>query len=176
MVEPPRVVTHMPAFMQEETDIQATAWRCEWGSNLTCVEEPQWPEDMGSMPELLLNDSILQAALTFPVGTGLGWDGIHPSVLLRVSPFLLRWIALVMWRCEETGMWHRQVNGVIIVLLPKGDGTYRPIGLLPWMPRVLMKTRRIYATAWERANDKSWIYAGVGNGGRHCGVEASGES
>ena len=93
------------------------------GSNLTCVEEPKWPEDIGGMPELLLNDSIVQAALPFPVGTGLGWDGIHPRILLRVSPFLLRWIARVLAYCEETGRWHRQVYEVIIVLLSKGDGT-----------------------------------------------------
>ena len=53
---------------------------------------------------------------------------------------------------------------VVIVLLPKGDGTYRPIGLLPWMPRLWMRARRIYATTWERINDRSWIYAGVGKG------------
>ena len=164
VVKPPDVMTCRPATMQEETDSQATAWRCEWGSNLTCIEEPQWPEDIGCMPEVLLNDSIVQAALTFPKGTGLGWDGVHPRVLTRVSPFLLRWIARVMAHCEKTGRWHKQVNVVIIVLLPKGDGTYRPIGLLPWLPRLWMRARRIFATAWERANDKSWIYAGVGKG------------
>lgn len=53
---------------------------------------------------------------------------------------------------------------MIIVLIPKGHGTYRPIGLMPWLPRVWMRARRINATAWERINDRSWIYAGVGKG------------
>ena len=59
VVKPPDVVVHRPASMQDETDIQAAAWHSEWGSNLTCVEEPQWPEDIGCLPEMLLNDSIL---------------------------------------------------------------------------------------------------------------------
>ena len=57
-----------------------------------------------------------------------------------------------------------QVGTVIIVLIPKGDGTFRPIGLLPWMPRLWMRSRRIYATNWEKANSRDWIYAGVGKG------------
>ena len=46
----------------------------------------------------------------------------------------------------------------------EGDGTYRPVGLIPWMPKTWMRARKIYATAWERITDASWIYAGVGKG------------
>ena len=116
------------------------------------------------LPPKLLNDSLMQAALTFPAHLGLGWDGIHPRMLARVSPFLLNWIACTLLHCELVGGWSEQDGVVVIVLIPKGDGTYRPIGLLPWRPKCWMRVRRIYATAWERVNDKSWIYAGVGKG------------
>ena len=73
------------------------------GSNLTCVAEPEWPADMGEMPPRLLEDALIQAGLTFPRGLGLGWDGIHPRMLSRVSDFLLRWIACVLVQREKSG-------------------------------------------------------------------------
>jgi hypothetical protein len=69
-----------------------------------------------------------------------------------------------MQEAERAGGWHKQVGAVVIVLIPKGDGTYRPIGLLPWMPRLWMRGRRTCATNWEKANSRDWIYAGVGKG------------
>ena len=116
--------------------MQGTNWKCECGSELTYVTEPMWPADMGEMPLKLVEDSIVQAGRTVPRGIGLGWDGIHPSVLAGVSDFLLRWIACILVQAEKSGKWHQSVNLVVIVLLPKGDGAYRPIGLLPWLPRL----------------------------------------
>lgn len=84
-------------------------WHCEWGSNLTCVQEPQWPSDIGELPARLLEDSVVQAALIFPNGTGLGWDSIHPKTLTRVSRPVLRWVACIMREAEkrrEVALWH----------------------------------------------------------------------
>ena len=53
---------------------------------------------------------------------------------------------------------------VVIVLLPKPDGGYRPIGLLPLLPRVWMRARRAEALEWERCNDRPDLYAGEGKG------------
>ena len=160
----PAAMEQQPANIQEETDQQAENWHSEWGSNLTCVQEPQWPADLGELPPRLLEDSLVQAALTFPVGTGLGWDGIHPRLLSRLWRPALRWVACILMEAERSGKWQQGIGIVIIVLIPKGDGTYRPIGLMPWLPRVWMQTRRINATVWERINSRSWIYAGVGKG------------
>ena len=91
--------------MQEEIDVQAESWSCVWGSNKTCTADPQWPADMGEIPPLLLEDSLVQAGLSFARGLGLGWDGIHPRMLARISPFLLRWIACVMLISERSGSW-----------------------------------------------------------------------
>ena len=69
-----------------------------------------------------------------------------------------------MQEAEIAGAWHLRVGAIVIVLIPKGDGTYRPIGLLPWMPRLWMRARRINATNWEKINSRDCIYAGVGKG------------
>ena len=88
----PAAMEHQPANIQEEMEQQSPNWHCEWGSALTCVEEPSWPANLGELPPppRLLEDAEVQAALTFPNGTGLGWDGTHPKNLTRVSRFLLR--------------------------------------------------------------------------------------
>ena len=85
-------------------------------------------------------------------------------MLSRLSGFTLKWIVSILVHSEKSGKWDTAVGITIIVLLAKGDGTYRPIGLLPLLPKVWMRTRKIYATAWERANDQDWVYAGVGKG------------
>ena len=160
----PAVFEKQPASIQEETDLQAEAWHSEWGSELARVQEPTWPSDIGLFPPRLVEDAILEAAMTFPIGTGLGWDGLHPRCLARVSRSTVRWIACVMQEAENSGVWRKGTGPVIIVLIPKGDGAYRPIGLIPLMPRLWMRTRRIHATNWERINSRDWIYAGVGKG------------
>ena len=48
------------------------------------------------VPPRLLEDSIVEAAMTFPTGTGLGWDGLHPKRVARLSRLAVRWIACVM--------------------------------------------------------------------------------
>lgn len=160
----PAAFEQQPADIQQETDLQAEAWRKERGSGLANVPQPEWPQDIGECPPRLLEDSIVEAAMSFPTETGLGWDGLHPKCLARLSRPAVRWIACVMLEAERTGKWHRCIGPVIIVLIPKGDGAYRPTGLIPWMPRLWMRAKRINATAWDRINGRDWIYAGVGKG------------
>ena len=81
-------------------------------------------------------EAICQAALTFPVGTGLGWDGIHPRAICRLSNPTLEWLAEVLHHCETTGEWPEAIDVVIIALLPKSDGGLRPIGLMPLLVRL----------------------------------------
>ncbi len=52
----------------------------------------------------------------------------------------------------------------IIVLLPKADGGYRPIGLLPWPVRLWMRCRRDTIQNWEATMTRPYVYAGKGKG------------
>ena len=70
----------------------------------------------------------------------------------------------LLLKCERMGLWPQQVGVVVIVLLPKGDGTFRPIGLLPHLPRVWMRARRDEAKQWEIKFDRPFLYAGSGRG------------
>ena len=70
----------------------------------------------------------------------------------------------VMLLCEAEGDWPRAIALVIIALLPKTDGGFRPIGLIPCMPRVWSRVRRRYAKRWEEKNSRCYLYAGKGKG------------
>lgn len=98
------------------------------------------PEATEGLPAMSL-ERFKRTLFSFAAGTWLGWDGVHPRALLRLpDPTLRRWMALML-KCERHGLWPVNVGMVVIVFLPKGDGTFRPIGLLPHLLRVWMRAR-----------------------------------
>ena len=76
--------------------------------------------------ELITPQQVLDAYKSFPAGTGLGWDGIHPRAILRMSPETVQAIADLLHACEATGRWPVAVELVVIVMLPKPDGAFDP--------------------------------------------------
>ena len=96
----------------------------EWGSKIQRPEEITWPKDMRAAPIRLLVAALITAAMTFPIGTGLGWDGIHPRAICRLSDATLELLAKVIYQCETTGEWPAAVDIVIVAPLPKSDGGY----------------------------------------------------
>ena len=152
-----------PMGSQAEADEQRMAWGQQWATG-TQVPQPQWPEVAArSIPDLTVN-MFRDACRSFPSGTGLGWDNLHPRALIRVSHRLLLQLVLCMLEAERTGQWPDLVGWVIVVLLPKPDGGRRPIGLLPLLARIWYRTRRSLAAAWEAANARDYLYGGVGKG------------
>ena len=115
------------------------------------------------MSELFIEE-LVDASLTFPNKTGLGWDRWHPKVLSRLSKPVLRLLVDILRQCEKEGVWPEDIDLVLIALLPKGDGDYRPIGLIPTLPRVWMRARRAMAKKWESENSRWYMYAGKGMG------------
>ena len=49
-----------------------------------------------------------------------------------------------------------------MVLVPKAEGGFRPIGLIPFIPRVWMRCRRDVAKQWELDTERRFLYAGAG--------------
>ena len=145
----------------------ANAERANWGIQWAVGSEHDlldWPDDdLDPLPPMSLKQ-FKEALFTFPAGTGLGWDGIHPRALLRLpDDVLLEWMAFFL-KCERTGKWPNNVGFVVVVLLPKTEGGFRPIGLIPFAPRVWMRMRRHAAKDWENSTDRPYLYAGSGRG------------
>lgn len=83
---------------------------------------------------------------------------------MRLPDAVLQAVIQLLRRCETEGRWPMMVRLVIIVLLPKPDGGFRPIGLLPLLPRIWMRARRDVAQVWERRNARGYLYAGAAKG------------
>ena len=155
--------TRIPLGLQATAESEVGRWSTHWGSGLG-LPPCQWPVDLGELPPRLTLLCIQKALLSFAAGTGLGWDAIHPRALLRLPDATLLALARLLFLAEAHGRWPEAVLLVLIVLIPKSDGGRRPIGLFPWLPRIWMRARRCLAHAWEAANPRPFLYAGVGAG------------
>ena len=42
--------------------------------------DPSWPDDIGVIPPMIMVQALIDAAMTFPKETGLGWDSFTPEL------------------------------------------------------------------------------------------------
>ena len=96
-----------PADVQAEVNDQAMTWKTVWGGDLADKSDPAWPEDIGVIPPMVLVQALIDAAMSFPKETGLGWDRLHPRALCRLSHGTLVWVCVVLHNAEK----ERQVAG-----------------------------------------------------------------
>ena len=61
----------------------------------------------------------------------------------------------------------------MIVLLPKGEGGYRPIGLFPTLIRIWFRVRLIIVNVWEKQNGMPSAYGGPGMGAQKAAFQTS---
>ena len=72
--------TEQPLHCQGAVEAEADKWAKEW--MVECPEPiPIWPAALGEPLPVLSDDAALRACGEFPVGTGLGWDQLHPRAL-----------------------------------------------------------------------------------------------
>ncbi len=121
---------------------------CWWG---TSTRSSSGPRSTSPPPEALMRWAISKACRSFACGTGLGWGALHSRALLLCSdPFMDKILKLLML-CEATCGWPEAVTLIVVVLLPKPHGGFRPIGLLPVLPNASEEGCGHYVGASERA-------------------------
>ena len=152
----------MPANMQQEVDMETDSWASQWGAAEE-VEPLTWPHEAADLPPITVQE-LKEAAAQFKDGVGLGWDRLHPRALLRLPDRLWQELCEILRAAEAIGDWSKAVGVVLIALLPKTDGGWRPIGLLPTLVRVWAKARLKYAEEWEAKNDRTYLYGGINKG------------
>ena len=155
------------AVVEQEAEVWAELW----------MEGSQYVEPAFQMEEAALADllpaALVTAASTFPLGTGLGCDNIAPRAFARLSAGALLALSALFLAFERQGAWCTAVNLVLIVLLPKPDGGFRPIGLFPTVIRLWMRARISLARAWESAHRLPCIFGGVGSSARAAAWQAA---
>jgi hypothetical protein len=115
---------------------QADNWGNLWserGEYIAFVRDDDCPP-----PLPLLASELDVAASSFAAATGLGTDNIAPRAVARLSASLQCELCELLLAAESIGKWPAIWHLVLIVLIPKSDGTRRPIGLFPAMVRICM--------------------------------------
>ncbi len=153
-----------PLNVQDVVEDQARVWAEFWaaGENLP---EPAWPQNVDDLALPRPTVGQLRSVLkSFASGTALGWEALHPRTLLGLSDQRLEELIDLLVSAERNGAWPEGTGTVLIVLLPKPDGGWRPIGLFPTIIRVWMKLRRQLAQGWEEQHSRDFLFAGRGRG------------
>ena len=103
-------------------------------------------------------------AQRFSGRTAVSVDGFAMRHFALLSDPALEVLAVLLEAVEKAGHLPRQVELVMIALLPKASGGWRPIGLFPGIYRLWGRCRRPWAVAWERAHDRHYYAAGQHTG------------
>ena len=81
---------------------------------------------------------------------------------------MLEELAALFMLAEDTGDWSTALPLVLIVLLPKDGGGFRPIGLFPTLIRVWMRARSMVARDWEELTASPDLYGAKGMGAQRA--------
>ena len=125
----------LPLSSQAEVDAEAVKWGAEWSADVLPAVLP-WPDLSAQAPLPAISvDIACSAACTFPPGTGLGWDKLHPRAISRCHDEAILALIRILVLAELLGQWPGTIGIILICLIPKPDGGRRPIGLLPSVVR-----------------------------------------
>jgi hypothetical protein len=100
-----------PMGSQATAEQQADHWAAIWAEG-KMVPRPAWPSDMGPPLRRPTVEELRSAARTFPWGTGLAWDQLHPRLLDRLSDTRLEELITLLVKAEDTGEWPEAVGVV----------------------------------------------------------------
>ena len=118
-----------PAGLLERADLLLEFWQDIWAHGTSQVPQGFWAQYPRAQLPVPTVAQVRAAAKTFPRATGRGAERMHPrhfSLLLDAA--LSSWNALMI-QSEELGLVPKQLALLVLVFLPKPDGSHRPIGL-----------------------------------------------
>ena len=156
-----------PASDQAQVEATAQGWAKLWNSDSVYLQ-PDLAEADNEVLQPLTGADIKLAASSFPSATGVGADAISPRAIARLPDQLLDELASLFMMAEDTGDWSAAISLVLIVLLPKDGGGFRPIGLFPTLIRVWMRARSTVARDYEELTASPELYGAKGMGAQRA--------
>ena len=153
----------VPLSTQQAVQAEADRWGREWAAGSPLPSLP-WPEAPALHAELrpLTVPTLRAAARTFRSEVGLGWDQLHPMAVLRCPDGALAAMGRLLGLAERCGLWPSSLQAVLICLLPKPQGGWRPIGLLPSIVRWWMRARLDEVRQWQSRHERPYFFASNG--------------
>ncbi len=126
-------------------------------------EVPKLADPYASLPRLGAWE-IRRKARCFTERTAVAVDGfaIRHSTMMSDPAFVA--LGAMFEAMEMSGTLPKQTELVMVALLPKPAGGFRPIGLYPAVYRPWGRCRRDLAVSWERSNDRHYYAAGQHTG------------
>ena len=125
------------------------------------------PEDLfsgelalGDRLPLIEPDDLRAASLSFAIKTAMDPGGFHPRHIAMLHDDGLRVLALIMATCERNGRQPSHLARVIVALLEKVTGGYRPIGIFSTLYRVHVRARKSFFDKVEIDLDRPYYAAG----------------
>ena len=158
-----------PLDRQGRVEALTRQWRDEiWAPNAAKVCEADFAElHDQELPKPTVAE-VKEAALKFPVVTGLGVDAWHPRHFAWLPDAGVQaWIELMLV-AEGRGWLPVGMEMLTVVFIPKGSGGVRPIGLFTASQRLWGKVRRVVAARWEQAHQRDFFWGGSGKSVEHC--------
>ena len=107
--------------------------------------------------------SVQKALLKFPASTAVGADGWSPRQLAHLPAEAGATLVLQLTALKRTMVLPEVQEEAWAVLLDKPDGGDRPIALLPFLYRLLLRCRKRQLDAWNTELD-AWDATAKGKG------------
>ena len=138
------------------------------------VEHHIWAQQQRGIALPDMDPNLLAlVALTFSKDTAKAMGNVAPRAYSKLFDDALRALVKVFLECERTGRWPARCQLVCIVMLPKPDGGWRPIGIFHNQIRIWFRARSVHARRWEWAHERACLYAGHSRGAAVAAWRAS---
>jgi len=102
------------------------------------------------------------------VRSAVSYDGFHMRHFQHLSDESLEVLVLRLSLAERSGILPTQLSAVMVALLAKEKGGFRPIGIFPSVYRLWGRARRPLAEAWEARFPRDYWAAGRHRGAMDC--------
>ena len=147
---------------QEQADLVAKKWHDLWKVGRA------YRIDFGGVNSGPVVPSLLTTCSTRTPATGS--DNLHPALHLKhVCENALRVIAMIMTLAANIGFCPAVFATIIMVLLPKATGGWRPIGLFTSVLRVYLRwTRRAVTSSWKRGFTNPYWFGQTAHACQHA--------
>ena len=125
----------------------------------TELEPDESPIEYQDPLDLITPEELRDISKSYSKVSAVGIDGFHCRHICSLSEPLLLVLSILLNIMESTSMLPRQIKTIVLFLLEKPAGGFRPIGLFSAAYRIWGRARRTAASAWEAANSRSYLGA-----------------
>ena len=152
------VVTSDPAqLLQGQAELYGGVWRAEEEEN-----ELDW-QPMSCLPPVSC-EKLRAISSSFSPHSAISVDGFHMKHYRLLSDDGVMALSRLFSLMETLGALPGQVKTVMVLLLGKPKGGFRPIGLFASFYRLWARARRPFAEEWEAKNWRGYFACGAGRG------------